>query len=407
MGGHTLTSLDTDFNQAEGSSAETLIHERIDELLSKFDPARASRPEILGAQFDAGLAWVHFPQDCGGLGVSPKLQAIVRDRLAVAGVPHPQPEQGIGIGMAAPTLVAYTSGDYRRDHLRAIFTGEEIWCQLFSEPGAGSDVANLSTTAVRDGDEWVINGQKVWTTFAHMANWGLLLARTDPSAPKHSGLTYFVIDMRQPGVEARPIHQIDGSSEFNEVFFSDARVPDSQRLAEAGDGWRVAITTLMNERVAIGGSATIPRGFGPIKLAVTAWRDRGSSLATRDELMRLWCRAEVNRLTAMRAETARKAGTPGPEGSVGKLAFAELIQDIANFATNQLGPEGTLWPSLETPSGARAGEDTRVLLMFARSMTIAGGTSEVMRNILGERVLGLPGEPRVDKDLPWNSTLRN
>jgi alkylation response protein AidB-like acyl-CoA dehydrogenase len=401
-----MTSVEESSTKAD-PTAEQLILERIGQLLSDHDPKQTPRREMLGAQFDAGLAWVHFPPDCGGLGLSPKLQSVVRERLGAAGVPYPLAEQGIGTGMAAPTLLTYTKGEYRRRHLRAIFTGEEIWCQLFSEPGAGSDVANLATSAVRDGDEWVINGQKVWTTFAHIADWGLLLARTDPSAPKHSGLTYFVIDMRQPQVQARPIHQIDGSSEFNEVFFMDARVPDTQRLAEVGDGWRVAITTLMNERVAIGGSSTVPRGSGPIRLAMTAWNDQGARQTSRDELMRLWCRAEVNRLTAMRAEAARKSGTPGPEGSVGKLAFAELIQDIANFATNHLGSAGMLFPIVEDPSGARAGEDPRVLLMFARSLTIAGGTSEVMRNILGERVLGLPGEPRVDKDLPWNTTLRN
>ena len=195
---------------------------------------------LLGAQFDLGLAWVHFPEGHGGLGASPKLQKTINERLAAAGAPQAYYRNPIGHGMSAPTIVVHGSEEQKKRYLRPLFTGEEIWCQLFSEPGAGSDVAGLSSRAVKDGDEWVVNGQKVWTTLAHVSSFGTLVVRTDPEQPKHKGLTHFVVDMKAPGVEVRPLRQMTGDAEFNEVYFTDVRIPDSERLDAVGEGWRVA-----------------------------------------------------------------------------------------------------------------------------------------------------------------------
>jgi len=389
---------------------EERVSELVDRLLADSDP-KGDRVAFLGAQFDLGLAWVHFDEGYGGLGLSPKLQRIVNERVAAAGGPNPYYRNPIGYGMGAPTVHTHGSDRQRARYLRPLFTCEEIWCQLFSEPGAGSDVAGLSSRAVRDGDEWVVNGQKVWTTLAHVARWGMLVARTDPLQPKHKGLTYFVVDMHQPGVEVRPLRQMTGDAEFNEVYFTDARIPDDERLGEVGEGWRVSLTTLMNERVAIGGAAA-QRGSGPIADAVKLWRalppDRRDA-ATRDELITLWSVAEVARLTNIRAAHNRAKGVPGPEGSTGKLAFAENNKVIYEFCMRLLGAEGMLYGRYDMERSSTAMESTTLQQSFlrARANSIEGGTSEVMRNILGERVLGLPGDVRVDKDLPWSEVPRS
>ena len=389
--------------------AEQLIEERCDELLAELDPASTSRSDFLGRQFDLGLAWVHFPQGDGGLGLEPKLQTTIGRRLGDAGAPSSALRNPIGHGMGAPTVVVHGSTAQKSRYLRPLFTGEEIWCQLFSEPGAGSDVAGLSTRAVRDGDEWIINGQKVWTTLAHLARWGMLVARSDPDQPKHRGLTYFVIDMQQPGVEVRPLRQLTGEAEFSEVYFTDARIADAERLGDVGDGWRVSLTTLMNERVAIGG--TVPaKGSGTIALAVETWKRKGGSTQERDELMRLWVRAEVLRLTNIRASQNRTTGTPGPEGSVGKVASAELNKDVTDFNLTLMGPDAMLYEGgyePDRPRTAMAFSSPQKAFLRCRANSIEGGTTEVMKNILGERVLGLPGDVRVDKDLPWAEVARN
>ncbi|HEX2850047.1 MAG TPA: acyl-CoA dehydrogenase family protein [Acidimicrobiales bacterium] len=392
------------------TSAEALVRSRIDALLAAHDPRTTPAEEFLGAQFDAGLAWVWFPEGCGGLGLSPAYQDLVEERLSAAGAPRLMARNPIS-GMAAPTVATHGSDEQRARYLRPMFTCEEIWCQLFSEPGAGSDVASLATRAVRDGDEWVVNGQKVWTTMAHTARFGLLVARTDPELPKHRGMTYFVIDMKAPGVEVRPLRQMTGEAEFNEVYMTDVRIPDAERLGEVGDGWRVAMTTLMNERVAIGGSVA-PRGSGPIGDLVRLWKDAPrKDPALRDEVMRLWVAAEVGRLTNLRAQQAREVGTPGPEGSIAKLAFAELNKRIYEACLAVMGPEGMLYGSYDMvrPEVAGGWGDGNVAKAFlrVRANSIEGGTSEIMRNILGERVLGLPGEPRVDKELPWSQVPRS
>ncbi len=267
---------------------------------------------------------------------------------------------------------------------------------------------------MRDGDEWIVNGQKVWTTLAHLSRWGMLVARTDPDQPKHKGLTYFVVDMQAPEVEVRPLRQMTGDAEFNEVYFTDARIPDEERLGEIGDGWRVAITTLMNERVSIGG--TVPeKGSGSISAAMRAYAARkdGFDPVTdanlRDGLMALWIRAEVHRLTNARASSNRKSGTPGPEGSVGKLESALLNQAVYEFTLSIMGAEGMLYGAYEhgRAETAMASATLQEAFLRSRANSIEGGTTEVMKNILGERVLGLPGDVRTDKDIPWIEVPRN
>jgi alkylation response protein AidB-like acyl-CoA dehydrogenase len=261
---------------ASSTDERTLVDDRIEALLASHPPASTPEQQFWGAQFDHGLAWVQFPEGLGGLGVSPRWQAEVDQRITAAGgSTRNRYFNVLGIGMGAGTLIAHGTEEHQRRLLRPMFTCEEIWCQLFSEPGAGSDLAALSTTAVKEGDTWIVNGQKVWTTLAHLATWGLLVARTDPDVPKHAGLTYFLVDMREQGVDVRPLHQITGEAEFNEVYFTDVRIPDDQRVGEVGQGWAVAMTTLMNERVAIG-SAVQPRGSGAIAHALTAWERSGS-----------------------------------------------------------------------------------------------------------------------------------
>jgi alkylation response protein AidB-like acyl-CoA dehydrogenase len=387
------------------------VQRRVEELLAAHPPATTDRTEFLGAQFDAGLAWVHFPEGAGGLGLAPKLQRVVDQALAEAGAPAPDAARNIiGMGMAAPTIAVHGTPEQRARYLRPLFTGEEIWCQLFSEPGAGSDLAGLSSRAVRDGDEWVINGQKVWTTLAHISRFGLLVTRTDPDLPKHLGLTYFICDMQAPGVDVRPLRQMTGDAEFNEVYLSDVRLSDDARLGGEGEGWRVAMTTLMNERVSIGGGRA-KRGSGAIAVAVDVWKSTGcSDPVKRDQLMKLWVAAEVNRLTNIRAGQMRRVGTPGPEGSVAKLTFAELNQAISELCVDLMGAEGQLYTDYDSPRRESVGfytGDPRYFFLRSRANSIEGGTSEVLRNILGERVLGLPGEPRTDKDLPWRDVPRS
>jgi alkylation response protein AidB-like acyl-CoA dehydrogenase len=393
----------------EQRDEERRVLDLCEQLLREHDPVTTPPEVFLGAQFDLGIAWVHFPEGDGGLGLSPRLMNVINARLGEAKAPSPYGRNPIGYGMGAPTVVTHGSDVQKKRYLRPLFTGEEVWCQLFSEPGAGSDVAGLSTRAELDGDEWVVNGQKVWTTLAHISRFGMLIARTNPDAPKHKGMTYFVVDMHAPGVEVRPLVQITGEAEFNEVYFTDVRIPDDERLSEVGEGWRVSITTLMNERVSIGGTVA-PRGSGLIATAVRAWLDTDRTDAVaRDRLAKLWCEAEALRLTNIRGSQSRKRGTPGPEGSVAKLMMAELNQRIGNFVVNLIGPAATLYDgyTFERPRHALDLSSPVKAFLRVQANSIEGGTSNIMRNILGERVLGLPGEPRVDKDQPWSAVPRS
>lgn len=380
-------------------------------VVAEHDPKQVPLTEFLGACYDAGLSWVHFPPGLGGLGVSRGLQATADTILQGAGGPEPLGLNPMGYGMAAPTVREHAqSEDIKKTFLRPLATAEDIWCQLFSEPGAGSDLAGLATMAVPDGGDWVVNGQKVWTSLAHRARWGLLLARTNPDAPKHRGLTYFVLDMHAPGVETRPLRQLTGQAEFNEVYITDVRIPDTHRLGAVDDGWRVAMTTLMNERSALGASGS-RRGAGTISDAVTLWASRPDlhTPVLRDRLAQLWLRAEAQRLTSERSRASATAGDPGPEGSIGKLVGAELNQQIYQFCMDLLGPEGLLYHTYamrgRDPDGDWRGPIQQRYLR-SRANTIEGGTSEVMRNILGERVLGLPGDLRADAGMPWKEVPR-
>ena len=393
------------------SAEEVQVADLADQLIAQHPPASTPAIAFLGAQFDLGLAWVHFPVGHGGLGLSPKFQKIVNEKIARAGGPNSYARNPIGYGMCGPTVVEWGTDEQKRKYLRPLFTGEEIWCQLFSEPGSGSDFAGLSAKGVKDGDEWIVNGQKVWTTLAHLSKWGLLVVRTDAEAVKHAGLTAVVVDMHGPGVEVRPLRQMTGEAEFNEVYFTDTRIPVSETLGNTGDGWRVSLTTLMNERVAIGGA--IPqKGSGPIREAVKLWEklpaDRKDS-ATKDKLMKLWIRSEIARLTNIRAGQNRKMGVPGPEGSIGKMASAELNKETYELCIELLGAEGMLYGSYEMvrPDTAMSFDSLPKAFLRARANSIEGGTSEVMRNILGERVLGLPGDVRVDREMPWSKVPRN
>ena len=302
----------------------------------------------------------------------------------------------IGLGMCVPTVIAFGSDEHKERYVQKALMGEEIWCQLFSEPSAGSDVAGLKTRAVKDGDEWVINGQKVWTSGAHYSDYGILLVRTDPKVPKHKGLTMFIVNMKQPGVEVRPIHQASGGREFNEVYFTDVRIPDKDRLGDVGAGWKVALVTLMNERLAVGGSP------GPDWAEIMEYaRDHGtlSDQAFREKLADWYVAAQGYKLTKFRTQTALSRGqTPGPENSIGKIITANHLQDICNSAIEMQDHYGIIDETDRMPADAIFQQS----FMWAPGLRIAGGTDEILKNIIAERVLGLPQDVRVDKDKPFD-----
>ncbi|MGA1052753.1 MAG: acyl-CoA dehydrogenase family protein [Ilumatobacteraceae bacterium] len=389
----------------------------LDELLAAHDPKLTSDAEFRGARYDAGLAWVHFPVGFGGLGLRPDLNGHVEKRCREAGAAATDPTSFF-MQLAGPTIVTHGSDEQKQRFLRPMFTGEERWCQLFSEPGAGSDFAGLATKAIRDGDEWIVNGQKVWNTLAHLADWGMLVTRSNPDLPKHKGMTYFALDMRSPGVEVRPLRQITGEAEFNEVYLTDVRIPDDCRIGAEGEGWRASLTTLMNERSAIGGGSASggkPRRGGAANDAVAVWRSLDASdrsAGRKDRLMQLWVQGEVGRLTNLRAAQNARAGNPGPEMSVAKLEFANFNKALYDFCIDLMGMAGQVGydytfrrPTELDATGAAKG--LQYAFLRVRANSIEGGTSEVLKNIIGEQVLGLPGEPRVDKDPPWSQVPRN
>lgn len=401
--------------------SEEELRERTRALLAEAHPDKVDMVTFRGTQFDHGLAWVHFPEGLGGFGLTPNLQAIVNDEIRKnANTFYNDIELNpIGIGMGGPVVLTYASDEWKKRLLRPMFTCEEIWCQLFSEPSAGSDVAGLSSRAVRDGDEWVVNGQKVWTTLAHVSKWGMLVTRTNPDVPKHKGLSYFLLDMESPGVEVRPLYQITGEAEFNEIFLTDVRIPADRMFGDEGNGWQVAITTLMNERTALGGGSG-HRKAGPTAILEQLWneRDKTNTSAAADAIMRdrvtqLHIESELLRVTAQRARASQKAGgNPGPEGSVGKLAQSEIYKSTWETCLDILGKDSLLFEEgyeLRRPASEKRNAKQHAKYQFLRSRanSIEGGTSEVMRNILGERVLGLPGEPRVDKAVAWKDIPRS
>src|SRR5215475_10007917 len=395
----------------ESESTPEAIRDRVRAFLAGHDPAEMPGQDFNNARFDAGLAWVHYPEGLGGLGASRTLQNVVDAEFAAAGAPgHNAELNAIGLGMAAPTILAYGSDEQQKRWLRSLWTGEEIWCQLFSEPGAGSDLAALATRAVRDGEEWVANGQKVWTSLAQHARRALLVARSNPDLPKHAGLTYFAVDMTAPGVEVRPLRQMTGEAEFNEIFLTDVRIPDADRIGHVGEGWVVARTTLMNERVSIGSARSVPREQSIIGFAAAAWR-RHPERRTHElhqRLLRLWAEAEVARLAAGRLRQQIAAGEPGPEGSAAKLTFARLNQEISAWEVEFAGADGLRYDdwTMRRAGSSDYGRGPGFRYLRTRGNSIEGGTSEILRNIIAERVLGLPPEPRTDTGVAWKELPR-
>jgi alkylation response protein AidB-like acyl-CoA dehydrogenase len=402
---------DTASGNGQAPEVAQQLRDQVANFLAENDPGSTERLEFVRARFDAGLAWVHYPVGLGGQGLPRTMQKVVDAEFTAAQAPTNRPERNaIGLGMAAPTILAFGSDEQKKAWLRPLWTGEEIWCQLFSEPGAGSDLANLATRAVRDGDHWVVNGQKVWTSSAHMAKRALLVTRTDPDVPKHKGLTYFSVDMTSPGVEVRPLRQATGEAEFNEVFLSDVTIPDTDRIGEVGQGWAVSTATLMNERVALG-AFSLPREGGMIGFSSATWRDHPEKRTPglHDKLLRLWVAAEVSRLSGERLRQQLAVGQPGPEGSGAKLVYAKLNQEIADFEIELQGGAGLRYSdwSMRRPEGADFyGRDAGYRFLRSKGNTIEGGTSEILRNIVAERVLGLPPEIRLDKDKPWKDLPR-
>jgi alkylation response protein AidB-like acyl-CoA dehydrogenase len=388
------------------------LRARVSAFLAEHDPRQTPAQDWLNARFDAGLAWVHYPEGLGGLGLSRSLQHIVDAEFAAADAPdNNSGRNAIGLGMAAPTILAYGTEEQQKRWLRELWTGREVWCQLFSEPGAGSDLAALATRAVRDGDGWVVNGQKVWTSQAHLARRALLVTRSDPDVPKHAGLTYFAVDMTAPGVEVRPLRQITGEAEFNEVFLTDVRIPDEDRIGPVGEGWKVATATLMSERVSIGSGRSAPREAGMIGPSAATWRAHPElrTPGLHDRLLRLWTEAEVGRLAAERMRQQLAAGQPGPEGSAAKLVFARLNQEISGLDVELNGDAGLRyddWTMRRPEHATFFGRGPGYRYLRAKGNSIEGGTSEILRNIIAERVLGLPSEPRLDKDVPWKDLPR-
>ena len=401
--------------ETKHSDAEQLVRSKLDELI-QFRSQTDDIKEFWGKQFDLGLAWVQFPEGAGGLGLNPKYQLIITETLRNEGISQQNRLANIlGIGMGAPTIVEYGTQEQIQTYLRPMFTTEEIWCQLFSEPGSGSDLASLSTKAVDDGDGFIVNGQKVWTTLGHLAKWGLIVTRTDPDVPKHRGLTFFIVDMESEGVDVRPLRQITGEAEFNEVYFTDVKIPKENILGSLGDGWRVSLAILMIERVAIGGNVR-ERGSGAPGHLVQLWNDKDlDDPVSRDKLIKLWIEQEAVRLTNVRAFENREKGTPGPEGSTSKLYEAEINKASYEFGMEMLGNDALLFPrgyTLTQPELNFENEtfgftDTQSLFLRSRANSIEGGTSEIMRNIIAERVLGLPGEPKLDKDKAWKDIPRS
>lgn len=390
--------------------AHEIIEQSIAHLLKEFPEPRAADPTaFLGAQFDQGLAWVHFDEGYGGLGLQAGYQPEIDHRLLEKGAPA-TPGDYIGLHQGAAAIHFAGTPEQRARFLRPIFTGDEHWCQLFSEPGAGSDLAGLSTSALKDGDEWLVNGQKVWTSGARAARWAILVARTDPELPKHRGLTFFICDLADPGVEIRPLRQADGNAHFNEVFLTDVRLPDSLRLGDVGQGWGISLACLHSEREGTGDAFARPIGD-----LLDLWRsrsDRVSPLAAvlRQEVAKMWVEARVVELNNRRMREAQGRDGATPLGSLAKIASSEHTQRLSGLMVKLMGPAGQI--GLDYDAGLRDGQaaissQPQMLAIRSRAMSIEGGTNEIQRNIIGERILGLPGDIRTDKDLAWRDVPRN
>ncbi|MGE0226491.1 MAG: acyl-CoA dehydrogenase family protein [Acetobacteraceae bacterium] len=348
---------------------------------------------------EAGFAGITWPKQWGGQELSPIMQVIFNQEEENYAIPRGLFE--IGLGMCIPTMMTYAKPEQLERYVPPALRGEEVWCQLFSEPAGGSDLAALRTRAERDGDDWIINGQKIWTSGAHLSDFGIIVVRTDPNVPKHEGLTFFFLDMRTPGIEIRPIHQMSGTRHFNEVFFTNVRVPDSQRLGAVGQGWKVSITTLMNERLAVGEVAR-PDVDDLIALSRSVTVDGQPAIrssAVRERIAEWYARSQGLKFTRFRTMTAMSKGqTPGPENSIAKLVNASKLQDIASFGLDLMGNAGLVVDE----DLSEAWGMYQSALLSSPSARIAGGSDEILRNIIAERVLGLPGDIRADKGIPFN-----
>ena len=349
-------------------------------------------------KYDEGWAVLTWPKEYGGQGLG-RMENVIWNQEE-AKFKTPPNIYTIGHGMLGPTIMAHGTPEQKQKYIPDMARGQVVWCQLFSEPAAGSDLAGLRSTAVRDGDDWVLNGQKIWSTGAHYSDWGMIVVRTDPNVAKHAGLTYFIVDMHSPGIEIRPIKQINGGSGFNEVFFTDVKIPGENQLGGEGDGWRVALTTLMNERVAIGAGTGAGRFKDLVRLARQSRRGGKPAIedgAVRQKLASIYIRSKGLQYTGMRTLSALSQGqTPGPEGSIGKAVGAPLAQEIANFAIELEGAAGGL---LDDAAPMEALWQNAYL--GAPGIRIAGGTDEILRNIIAERVLRMPPEMRVDKEIAF------
>jgi len=369
----------------QGSDQVSVLPERtIEEERAELEEAR----NWARTRFDAGFGWITGPSDYGGRGLERSYQRLY-DSLESHFATPPMTAYGIGLGMVAPTILAHATDEVKETYLRSMWRGDIVACQLFSEPGAGSDLAGLETKALHDGDEWIVNGQKVWTSGDHLSDIGEIICRTDPEAPKHKGLTGFVVDMHAPGVEVRPLRQMTGGASFNEVFFTDVRIPDSHRLGDVNGGWTVALTTLMNERAAIGGGMSSGGGSTSQRLIeMVQHQGRGADPLVRQQLAQILINARVASYTNLRAMAKVAAGQlPGPEMSIAKLSLTMNMRRMSDLLSSVLGPK------LLANSGEWGTFAWAQFVLGVPGLRIAGGTDEVMHNIIGERVLGLPKEP--------------
>jgi alkylation response protein AidB-like acyl-CoA dehydrogenase len=389
------------FRWGEGSD-DVAMFEEVDpaDERRRLDEAKDWRAK----RYDAGLGYITGAEEYGGRGLPSAYERAYASLEARYQLPD-QTFFGIGLGMVAPTIKDHAQPDIRARYLPALYRGDLVACQLFSEPGAGSDLAGLQTRAERDGDEWVVSGQKVWTSGAHYSDIGEVICRTDPDQPKHKGLTGFIVDMHAPGVEVRPLRQMTGGASFNEVFFNEVRVPDDHRLGDVNQGWSVALTTLMNERASIGaGGAGTGLGLADVTRLAQMLRHfgRADDAVLRDELMRLYTGFQVAKLTNQRAlDKIRSGQLPGPEMSIAKLALTRNLTGAGEFVARVLGPR------LAADGGEWGTFAWAKFVCGTPGMRIAGGTDEVLRNIVGERVLGLPKEPGVDSTSPFKDLLKN
>ena len=389
---HAAVRVKEEFRWGVGSDDVALFDEMSPEaereMVAKAKAWRATK-------FDAGFGWISGPEQYGGRGLPSSYDRLFTSLESGYDVPDQTTPMGVSLGMVAPTILAHGTDEVKERYLRAQYRGDLIGCQLFSEPGAGSDLAGVSTRAVRDGDEWVLNGQKVWTSGAQFSDIGEIICRSDRDAPKHKGMTAFVVDMHAPGVEVRPLRQMTGGASFNEVYFTDVRVPESHRLGEVNEGWMVALTTLMNERASISSdTAGVGLGLGSTTRLIQMLHHFGlaSDPVLRQELAKIYVGFHVAKYTGLRAEEKMKAGAlPGPEMSIGKLALTRNLAAVSEFVGRVLGPR------LVADTGEWGTYAWSEFVLGAPGFRIAGGTDEVLHNIIGERVLGLPKEPAATK----------